>query len=339
MGASIRRCERRTPRREPPRTRRQSPRLYSGLLGAKRRLAMMFEAGGDVRKPRMSAREWIKALASTSASTALASALALLFVLDASAGEGGINLIATTRDTNLRKLPTADSEILTLIRKGAMVAVADCRTEWCRVSWNGRDGYVIARNLGTAQARGGPAAPVPAWPGPDYGATRGFTKINTPAWRQESSNKEGSHEPGGYDHAFILEIGAAGEWPLASEPANFGGTIAGEVEPIENWLELEFGFTTLATAGHTEVSADILFKKPFRLSPTVEFMAGAGPSLTRTLNGPEQGNAWSVEFALDWMFWPTENLGWYIEPTWSVNPRNGQQSAAVSIGILIGFPK
>jgi hypothetical protein len=93
----------------------------------------------------------------------------------------------------------------------------------------------------------------------------------------------------------------------------------------------------LATAGHTELSGDLLFKKPFRLSPTVEFMVGAGPSFSRTLNGPEQGNSWSVEFALDWMFWPTKNLGWFIEPTWSVNPKNGQQAAAVSIGILIGF--
>jgi hypothetical protein len=141
------------------------------------------------------------------------------------------------------------------------------------------------------------------------------------------------------EHSFILEIGAAGEWPLGGERPNFGGTIAGEVEPIENWLELEFGFTTLATAGHAELSGDLLFKKPFRLSPTVEFMAGLGPSFSRTLNGLERGDAWSVEFALDWMFWPTKNLGWFIEPTWSVNPRNGQQSAAVSVGILIGFPK
>jgi len=136
-----------------------------------------------------------------------------------------------------------------------------------------------------------------------------------------------------------LEIGTAGEWPLSGERPNFGGTIAGEIEPIENWLEIEFGLSTLATAGHTELSGDILFKKPFRLSPTVEFMVGAGPSYSHTLNGPGRGGTWSAEFALDWMFWPTKNVGWFIEPTWSVNPRNGQQSAAVSVGVLIGFPK
>jgi hypothetical protein len=137
----------------------------------------------------------------------------------------------------------------------------------------------------------------------------------------------------------ILEIGAAGEWPLSGERPNFGGTIAAEIEAVEDWLELEFGLTTLGTAGHKELSGDILFKKPFRLSPTAEFMIGAGPSFSRTLNGPERGNSTSIAFALDWMFWPTKDLGWFIEPTWSVNPRNGQQSAAVSVGILIGFPK
>src|SRR4029077_4532836 len=73
--------------------------------------------------------------------------------------------------------------------------------------------------------------------------------------------------------------------------------------------------TTLGTAGHKELSGDILLKKPFRLSPTAEFMLGAGPSFFRPLNGSERGNSTSIEFALDWMFWPTKDLGWFIEPT------------------------
>jgi hypothetical protein len=141
------------------------------------------------------------------------------------------------------------------------------------------------------------------------------------------------------DHAVVLEISPAGEWPLNGGHPNFGGMFAAEVTPIENWLELEFGLSTLGTIGRTEVSYDVLFKKPFRISPTFEFMIGAGPSLSQVLNGPERGTSVSAEFALDFMFWPTKNLGWFIEPTWSVNPRNGQQSAAVSIGILIGIPQ
>ncbi len=139
------------------------------------------------------------------------------------------------------------------------------------------------------------------------------------------------------EHKFVLEFGTAGEWPLTNEPGNFGGTFAVEFEPIENWLELEFGFTTLNTTGHSDLSGDLLFKKPFKITPSFEFMVGAGPSVSQTLNGPDRGTTVSAEFALDFMFWPTKDVGWYFEPTYSINPRTGERSAAFSIGLLLGF--
>jgi hypothetical protein len=102
---------------------------------------------------------------------------------------------------------------------------------------------------------------------------------------------------------------------------------------------LEVGLTSLATRGRTEVSGDLLFKKPFRISPAFEFMVGAGPSISKTLNGEDRSTSVSAEFALDFMFWPTPNMGWFVEPTWSIDPRNGQQAFAVSGGILIGIPQ
>ena len=139
------------------------------------------------------------------------------------------------------------------------------------------------------------------------------------------------------DHRMVLEIGWAGEWPLNDERPNFGGMVAAEFSVIENWLEIEAGFTTLNTTGHSDLSGDILFKKPFRISPSFEFMIGAGPSFAQTLNGPDSGTKVSAEFALDFMFWPTKDIGWFVEPTYSINPRTGERSAAVSIGLLIGF--
>jgi DNA-binding transcriptional MerR regulator len=43
--------------------------------------------------------------------------------------------------------------------------------------------------------------------------------------------------------------------------------------------------------------------------------------------------SWSAEIALDWMFWPTKNLGWFVEPMRSVNPRNGQHSQGLLPGV------
>jgi hypothetical protein len=76
----------------------------------------------------------------------------------------------------------------------------------------------------------------------------------------------------------------------------------------------------LATAAHTELSADFLSKKPYRLSATNEFMFGAGPSLSKTLSGLKRGTTASAEFVLDFMFWRRKNISWYLESGWSVTP-------------------
>ena len=78
------------------------------------------------------------------------------------------------------------------------------------------------------------------------------------------------------DHSFVLEIGSAGEWNLNESSSQFGGTVAVETTPVENWLELESGVTALKASDHTEVGLDLLFKKPYRLSGTAEFMFRPG---------------------------------------------------------------
>jgi Bacterial SH3 domain len=64
--------------------------------------------------------------------------------------------IATTGDTNLRKSPGTNSEVLTLIPKGTTVEVGKCSNGWCQASLNGQDGYVIGQNLGIPAARRAP---------------------------------------------------------------------------------------------------------------------------------------------------------------------------------------
>ena len=82
---------------------------------------------------------------------------------------------------------------------------------------------------------------------------------------------------------------------------------------------------------------DLLFKKPFTLSNTVEFMIGAGPEWTYT----DRGSKVAAEFALDFMFWPwpDRKLGWFLEPTYGYSFSKGhEQAAAVSVGLLIPIP-
>src|SRR3984957_2664157 len=64
--------------------------------------------------------------------------------------------IATTGETNLRKAPGTDSEVLTLIPKGTTVEVGKCTNGWCETSLDDKKGFAIAQNLGMASARRAP---------------------------------------------------------------------------------------------------------------------------------------------------------------------------------------
>jgi hypothetical protein len=136
----------------------------------------------------------------------------------------------------------------------------------------------------------------------------------------------------------IVEIGGAGEWGLP-ETTRFGPSAAVEFTPIKDWLEIEAGVSTLFGGGTTEWGADLLFKKPFTLSDTVEFMIGAGPEWTHTTGG--EGPKIGGEIAADFMVWPwpERKFGWFIEPAYSYSFSSGhEQSLGVSVGLLIAIP-
>ena len=84
------------------------------------------------------------------------------------------------------------------------------------------------------------------------------------------------------DPAAILELGGAAGVSLLDGEPGFGPTVAVEITPIENWLEIEAGVTPLFGHHSTEWDADLLFKKPWTLSKKTEFMAGIGPEWIHT---------------------------------------------------------
>jgi uncharacterized protein YraI len=52
-----------------------------------------------------------------------------------------------TVKAELRRVPADKSEVLATIPKGSVVKVRDCSNGWCRTSWNGRDGYILTKNV------------------------------------------------------------------------------------------------------------------------------------------------------------------------------------------------
>ena len=136
----------------------------------------------------------------------------------------------------------------------------------------------------------------------------------------------------------ILQLGAAGEWGLNSGSSGFGPTAAVEFNPIKNWLAIETGVTTLFGKGRTEWDTELIFKKPFDLSPGVEFEPGIGPVWIHTVGGSKTTDGIGAEVVFEFMFWLTTDrkYGWFLEPSYTYSfARGHEQSFGVSGGLLI----
>ena len=139
----------------------------------------------------------------------------------------------------------------------------------------------------------------------------------------------------------ILELGPAVGHALKGGGSSFGPSVAVEVTPIENWLELEAGVTPLFGRLSREWDTDLLFKKPWTLSHKAEFMVGVGPEWIHTNESGALRNSPAVSAVLDFMFWPSgkHRFGWFLEPGFDRSFGTGhEESVGISGGLLIAIP-
>jgi hypothetical protein len=138
----------------------------------------------------------------------------------------------------------------------------------------------------------------------------------------------------------IVELGASGQWGL-NGGSSYGPNLGVEITPIPEVLEVEADVTPYFSHGQTEWDSDFLLKKPFDLSESLEFMAGAGPEWEHTIRHGATTDAVGAEAALDFMYWPRRDRTWglYLEPTYAYSfGRDHEQSLSVSIGLLLPIP-
>jgi len=138
----------------------------------------------------------------------------------------------------------------------------------------------------------------------------------------------------------VVELGGAAERSLTQGSSSFGPTAAVEFTPIEHWLEIEAGITPLFRRHATEWSTDVLFKKPWNISPKFEFMLGVGPEWIHANENGRTTNSAGIEVAPDFMFWPSHRhkFGWYLEAyDYKFGPGH-EHSLGVSGGLLISIP-
>ena len=148
----------------------------------------------------------------------------------------------------------------------------------------------------------------------------------------------GTAQAGEKEPAAVVAIGPESEWAFPGSTFCIGPSASVEFGVVKDWLEIEIGAGTLFRRSQTEWEADVLFKKPFTLTDTVELMVGAGPSWSYSTG--ETGKT-GTTFVLDFMFWPwpERKFGWFLEPTYSYSfTKDHEKSLAVSAGLLIAIP-
>jgi hypothetical protein len=155
------------------------------------------------------------------------------------------------------------------------------------------------------------------------------------------AQSNGTDTDSGKESAAVVEIGGSASQSLTNG-ASFGPTVALEVTPIENRLEIEAGVTSLFRQHSTEWSVDLLFKKPWTLSKKAEFMVGLGPEWIHARQFSMRTNSIGAEVVADFMYWPSSakhRFGWYVEPGYEYNFGPGrEQSLGVNGGLLIAIP-
>jgi len=52
-----------------------------------------------------------------------------------------------TNEVTLQQAPSTRSQVLAMIPQGSAIKVGDCSNGWCRVSWNGHNGYVLTKSI------------------------------------------------------------------------------------------------------------------------------------------------------------------------------------------------
>ncbi|HLJ51131.1 MAG TPA: hypothetical protein VKU01_34220 [Bryobacteraceae bacterium] len=138
----------------------------------------------------------------------------------------------------------------------------------------------------------------------------------------------------------IIELGGASSRNIRGG-SSVGGDVAVEFTPIENWLEIEVGTSSLFARHSAEWDTDLLFKKPWTLSRKVEFMVGIGPEWVHARQFGIKKNSLAGEFALDLMYWPgaKHKLGCFVEPAYEYTFGHGHERAiGLSWGLLIAIP-
>jgi len=133
-----------------------------------------------------------------------------------------------------------------------------------------------------------------------------------------AANEPEEQGPGDIEHTIVVGAGGAFEVELRGGAVHPGANVMIEWEAVENWIELELEASALSADGGVEVPLGLLVKKPFRLTRWSEFMIGIGPEVVHVATPTTRATVGGVQAALDFMFWPSQHVGLWVEPSYDL---------------------
>ena len=159
------------------------------------------------------------------------------------------------------------------------------------------------------------------------------------AWADgESKGRQKDDQEKYIEHTLIVGVGGAAEVELSDGSVHSGVNVMVEWDAIEDWLEFEVDASILSADRGSEMPFSLTMKKPFHLARWAEVMVGAGPEVVYVSNPMTKGTFFGGTVVLDFMFWPSQRLGFWIEPSYEIIARNGLSHGIGSTGgLLIGW--
>jgi len=111
-----------------------------------------------------------------------------------------------------------------------------------------------------------------------------------------------------------------------------------EYEPVENWLELELSVSVLAVEGGREVPVDLLFQKTISTHSSTRADDRRRPSDCVRFRQRKEGTFVGGQDALDFMFWPSRNVGLWVEPSYEfLFGSNFSHGLSTTGGVIFGW--
>jgi hypothetical protein len=163
-------------------------------------------------------------------------------------------------------------------------------------------------------------------------AAEGSGEAPEPAGKKEPAGEGGEAEE--FEPHIVLGVGGADSVELSGGSNHVGGNAFVEWNAVPKWLELELGASVLTADSGVSIPIELLFKKPFRLAPGIEFMPGIGPEVVH-VTGPSGGTYFGGTIGLDFMFWPTQRVGLWVEPSYDFVVHDGVSHALGGTGGVI----